>query len=457
MERLESPLMNESEDGAAAAQVWLAHLLRSDGTVATEAGSPVTTSALAALAVESMARGRTALLLTADDQPLPDISNALDLDLRPLCLVLPAANHVCRIAMRATLSLLRSRLARAGQDVEGPVWQAERQRLERESSLWQACLAWNERGLDDEPWPADIARLFPVRIMPMDLARRLSMTADWAVIDAARTAEQAAGPWPGARRTLFLRPRAEAFVGGRTAVMDPVGRKRAELEVLTQELSELELELATAQAEIAEFSRRYHTLVGTRMARLDDIHARLAARRAAAEPRDFAAARAADAAWAQAEQTRRENRQFADLDAGEAAPFAPAGALKKLFRKLAQKIHPDRARDEQERAWRTQLMAEANRAYRNGDEAGLLEILALWQESAGQRSPEGDGSRLDAQLEGLRRRIAEIEAELNRLFGSKLYELHTAARIGRRAGRDLLQEMADKLDAEIAAASTTLG
>jgi len=48
------------------------------------------------------------------------------------------------------------------------------------------------------------------------------------------------------------------------------------------------------------------------------------------------------------------------------------------------------------------------------------------------------------------RRIAEIERELNKLFGSKLYELFTACNIARRVGRDLLEEMATRLDADIA-------
>jgi hypothetical protein len=50
----------------------------------------------------------------------------------------------------------------------------------------------------------------------------------------------------------------------------------------------------------------------------------------------------------------------------------------------------------------------------------------------------------------LRRRIAEIEAELNQIYGSRLYELFAAAKIARRQGRDLMQEMAEKLDGQIA-------
>jgi hypothetical protein len=46
----------------------------------------------------------------------------------------------------------------------------------------------------------------------------------------------------------------------------------------------------------------------------------------------------------------------------------------------------------------------------------------------------------------MRARLLAIERELQRLFGSKLYELFIAARQARRQGRDLLTEMAEKLD-----------
>jgi multidrug efflux pump subunit AcrA (membrane-fusion protein) len=249
-----------------------------------------------------------------------------------------------------------------------------------------------------------------------------------------------------------------ASAGSALAGVDAAARQRAELEVLTQELSELELELATAHAEIADFTRRYHALVGTRMATLDDLRAEVAARRAAADAADTAACEAAAAARERADRTRRESSRFEGIARETPRPFAPSGDLKKLFRRLAQKIHPDRADNESDRAWRTQLMTEANRAYQAGDQAGLLEVLALWEEGTESRAGrEADGDMLSAQLARLKKRIAEIEAELNRLFGSRLYELFTATNIARRTKRDLLQEMADRLDADIAAVRSQPG
>jgi len=448
--------MNQAQDGAASARLWLSSLSHDDrSAVATAAAQGDVVAALAEVAAEAMHGGRSLLVITVDDGMLAELSNALPLDLRPLCLALPAADYAIRVVLRATLSLLKSRLARLGDDSGAPAWAAQRQRLADATGLWQQCLSWAERGVDAEPWPPELPGLFPLRILSLPLARRLAATAEWViVVDAARQPDDVRAAWPGALRTLLL-----GGAAGTTALpapTDAASRLRIELEVLTQELAELELELATAQAEIAGFTRRYHALIGTRMATLDALRAELAARRAAADPDDLDATRAAEAAQARAERSHRESERFFAADGESERAFAASDDLRKLYRRLAQKIHPDRAADDDDRAWRTQLMSEANRAYRAGDEAALREIFALWQEG-GSREPAGDDDALAAQVGRLQRRVGEIAGELNRLFGSKLYELLTAAGIARRAGRDLLQEMADRLDADIASVRIALG
>jgi hypothetical protein len=436
-----------------------------------EIGAPadpsVAVPALAALAAEALARDRTLWIVTADDGLLPDISNALDLHLRPLCLVLPGADYAGRIALRATLSLLKSRLTRAAEDSGGPAWAAMRERLQHDDALWRACLAWSARGLDREAPPDGIGTLFPVRIGPWQLAERLAAPADWVMLaQAGQLPASARTPWPGARCTLML---AASPLSGATglAVIDETARLRAELEVLGQELAEMELELATAQGELAGFSERYHRLIAGRIAELDRMQSELAGIRMQRMPDDPALDAAARQARARAEQSQRESEAYADRKAAEPPRFAPGNDLKKRFRQLAQKIHPDRARDEADRDWRTQLMSEANRAYRCGDITALDEVLALWLEgpqserrsadSAVPPAPTSDATAaLMAEAARIRQRIAAIAAELDRLYGSKLYELFAAARVAARQGRDLLQEMAERLDGQIGLARSEL-
>jgi hypothetical protein len=411
--------------------------------VAPPADPSVTVAALAALAAEALARDRTLWIVTADDSLLPDISNALDLRLRPLCLVLPGADYASHIALRATLSLLKSRLARAAADSEGPAWTTMRARLQADDTIWRASLAWSTRGLDRETPPAGVHSLFGVRIGPQTAALPDMPPADWVL-------------------------QVQSGEKGQLAPIDASIRLRAELDVLGQELAEMELELATAQAELTAFTERYHELIVGRMAELDRVLADLARASMSSHPDDSELNARARQTEARAEQSRRERDAYRSCEERPEAPrFAPGDDLKKRFRQLAHKIHPDRANDEADRAWRTPLMSEANRAYRAGDVAALEEVLALWLE--GQRaatstcgnavSPAPSSSAvaaLSAQVSAIKRRIAAIAGELDRLYGSKLYELFAATRVATRQGRDLLAEMARRLDSQIDLANAEL-
>jgi len=407
--------------------------------------------ALALLVAAALAEQRSILIVTDDDAGLPPITNALDIAVRPLCLVLPAAEHILPIALRASLSLLKSRLARAD-DGGDTLWANQRRRLAMADAEWRDCLAWCEQATTAEPRPAALLRVFPALVLPYGLAQVWSASAEWVTVANVPSFIGSQQAWPGAQRTLVLNEgSSDAF--GIPAVSDHQAGQRAEIDLLTQEVVDLELELATAQAEIADFSDRYHTLIGARIARLDAVQAELASRQLAANTDDIEAVRKADQTHERAWRSRQEHERFNERD--HAAPFRADADLKKLFRSVAQKIHPDRARNDADRAWRTQLMSEANRAYRANDRHALQEILSLWAEgSQPTGAPTADAT--EYELAHLKRRIAEIEAELNRLFASRLYELFTAAGIARRAGRDLLLEMAERLDADILLAESQL-
>lgn len=416
---------------------------------------------IAEFCAEAIRAGCSLRVLVADDAWLPDLSNALDLAIRPLCLVLPAADFTAHITLRATLALMRSRITRNADEDWQTAWAAQQALIETRQTAWQAATAWSATEAST-PWPADVAELFPVCITPATQASRLwsappdlALVFDDAVLPAALESQLQQSRVLLITQSASTQPQTGALV-----VADREAHLRLEMEAVSSEIAELELELATVQGELAEFTHRYHELIGSRITALDALQAELALRIAARAPKDTAAQAAAEEAKARAEQSQQDEARYreASQDSGEPAAFRPDADIRKLFRQVAQKIHPDRARDEADRNWRTQLMAEANRAYRAGDAHTLREVMSLWQEGDTTVAPAGasSASALELQLQRMTRRLAEIQRELNTLFASRLYELFLAERMARKQKRELLDEMAAKLDLQIAAAEGRL-
>ena len=407
------------------------------------------TASIAAFVAMALADAQELLILVADDSVLPELSNALDLAIRPLCLVLPQADFAAGIALRATLSLLKSRLWRDGEEGRSPAWLAQRHRIATAQPVWQEAQSWLLAPTAENTVPTAFAALFPVLILPF--AAWTGVPARPEAITLLYGCDAPPGLVVDAGALLRLGNAGPLSASRRLAQADETTPLLLERTRLTQDIADLELELASVQGELAEFMRDYYARVGGLMAEHDALQARLAARRAAGVPGDPDLQAAAEASRAQAEESAGESRRIADALPAEAPDFNPDRDTRQMFRRLAQQIHPDRAIDDADRAWRTQLMSEANRAYRHGDSQSLREIAALWKEQPETRRGGSNpgASLLRSQLQRLRARLTGIEGELHRLFGSQLYELFIAARQARRQQRDLLAEMASRLESAI--------
>jgi hypothetical protein len=234
-------------------------------------------------------------------------------------------------------------------------------------------------------------------------------------------------------------------------------KKRAELASLEAILAERELDLATLQAELHSFQARYLNIVGTRFAQLDEIEAQIAEAQARLSPNDQEAQRRAERSRAQAQESAQSAGDSQELT--QAIKFRPSASLKKLYREVAKAIHPDLTTDEEERARRHQMMAIANRAYEAGDEETLRAILLEWESSPELVKGEGAGAELIrvirkiAQVEG---RLRAIEAEIETIKRSDLYQLWAKAEGLEESGRDLLAELAAQVDNQIAEARKRL-
>jgi hypothetical protein len=209
-------------------------------------------------------------------------------------------------------------------------------------------------------------------------------------------------------------------------------------------LDERRAELTALQEEFREFKERYARTVGGRLAELAEVE----------------------------EEIRRAEARLAGLEeegggAGEGRPdfygTAPSAApaksgLRKLFWSVARMFHPDHAADEDEARRRHSIMAEASRAYRDGDVESLSTLLddeqlqSYCATSAREDEPEDDAAR----LLHLKEELITIEFGIKRLRQDRLYHLMLKAADEAREGRDALAQMAESVTRKIAKARNRL-
>ena len=235
------------------------------------------------------------------------------------------------------------------------------------------------------------------------------------------------------------------------ATPDALRQKRVVLAELERDVVERELDLSTLQRTLVAFAEKYVRIVGTRYAILDDLNAKIAEAEARGNPDD-----------ATIQEKARRARQSADESAAgdntehEGAPvipFEPPPELKSFYRLIARQLHPDLGVTEEDRQCRHEWMAQVNDAYHQSDQDSLRRLLEEWQ-----ASPEGaQAGKTDNGLDQVirkigqvRQRIDSIERAVEMLQTSDLFELYANYQTERDNDRDLFQEMAAKLDQEIA-------
>ncbi len=229
-----------------------------------------------------------------------------------------------------------------------------------------------------------------------------------------------------------------------------LARKRREQERFEAELAECELRLASLRGELGAVEQRYLKLVGMPYAELDELRAQVAERMAAEDPGNERLERAAREARLRAD----ESRQAAPAkESAETQHVPPTPELKRAYREVAKRIHPDLTTNEADRARRQELMAEANEAYQRGDESRLAQILDTYESSPETVEGEGAGAELVRVIRNLsliKNRLGEIETEIQRFTSSDLYLLKIQVEEAHEQGRDLLTEMAEKVCKRIA-------
>src|SRR3990167_169899 len=187
---------------------------------------------------------------------------------------------------------------------------------------------------------------------------------------------------------------------------DELELKRIELAKLLELLAEKELELTTLRNAVLHFENRYLMEVGIKYVELDEINAQIAEKMARQNPQDTAFQEESETARETANSTAKEFHSHEIPKEEEfSKDFKPSEEIKKLYRQIAMKIHPDRATGEKEREHQTKLMAEVNDAYANGDIERLRQILQEWESSP--ESVKGEGIAVDLVRRSEERRVGK--------------------------------------------------
>lgn len=237
-----------------------------------------------------------------------------------------------------------------------------------------------------------------------------------------------------------------------------IARLRAEVEAARTDLIEAEAELADHRADIEAFEFAYAARMGDRLVVLAAVEAEVA------DLLDRIQRRRNEKTFGIDHRSVEEQYRRTWQQPPKAPPKRPSepvsqtteAQIKKLYRQLARRLHPDLTTDAEDRAYRTEMMTAVNDAYAA---RSLAELLAVARQldggqpiaSASSAQTEGDMIRaLEEELNRCRRRLARIHLERQTLHTDSMVALSLEVTLAERQGRDLLGEMVAEVDRKIA-------
>ena len=248
--------------------------------------------------------------------------------------------------------------------------------------------------------------------------------------------------------------------------------ERLQAEVAQQEatLAELDGEVIELERELTDFRQRYERVVGAVATRLsavkeavEELERRIYFDKMMGEERPMKSMWTPPSNYVPVEeQYRRAWEKKPDDDAPHVikpkiSDAGPAPRLKRLYRELARRYHPDFATNEADRERRNQLMAIINEAYANEDEAALQALADQpGYATVDVTLAEIRLRQLQHRNDDLSRKIAERKQERATLMHNDLMRLKLEDKLAQARGRDVLKEMADQLEQEYWTAMETL-
>lgn len=192
-------------------------------------------------------------------------------------------------------------------------------------------------------------------------------------------------------------------------------------------------------------------MVGAKYTELDEVKAQILELASGLYPRSDEFRAGAQSARERAQGSAKATEDC-ESDSPAEEVFKPSANLKKLFRQVAKKIHPDLASNEKERSRRHDLMAKLNQAYDRLDEEAIHAVLLEWEAGYHPEKNVTLGRQLVQivrQVAQIKKRLSRIEEELVEIKNSGMHQLMQKMAVAEKTGSDLLEEMAASVDEKI--------
>jgi hypothetical protein len=128
-----------------------------------------------------------------------------------------------------------------------------------------------------------------------------------------------------------------------------------------------------------------------------------------------------------------------------------AAEAKRLYIELAKRLHPDLARDDEDRQRRERIMQRVNEAFRLRDLAGLraIHLESIADDPRWDERPVTDRlAWAEAELRRLDAALSEVRSDLARLRSGELYRLYTRHESGDPVFSDLRVRIEGRIESE---------
>lgn len=241
-----------------------------------------------------------------------------------------------------------------------------------------------------------------------------------------------------------------------------------EAEIAEQEnlLTDLEAEVLDLEQQLESFKVRYNKLIAPLVTKLDtarevqkDLERDLyMVQRFGKSDIGSTPSRLPDDYVPVMEQYRRvwkpseSDSPRAFIKATPTIPKTPETDLKRLYRKLARRYHPDLTTDPTEREHRTKLMAQLNDAYQAND-LSALESLARTPEHLPPAQPLAIFRLRELQQirKQLAHRIETLSDERATILRSEMMQMSIEEKLAKVRKQDYLKDVAKRLEKDYAA------